>query len=80
MFPTMGDFLTYMKGLRPAGKVFGLFESYGWGGGALKEMKKHLEEGKFELWEKELRVQFQPDAEERKRAIQFGRDFARKIS
>jgi len=79
MFPSMGDFLTYVKGLRPIGKVFGLFESYGWGGGALKEMKKHLEEAKLELWDKELRVQFHPDADEIRRAVQFGRDFARKL-
>ena len=79
LFPTMGDFLTYMKGLRPLGKVFGLFESYGWSGGALKEMRRHLEEAKVEVWEKELRVQYLPDGEEMKGAIQFGKDFARKI-
>src|SRR4030043_1806992 len=43
MFPTMGDFLTYMKGLRPKGKIFGLFGSHGWGGGAIKEMRRALE-------------------------------------
>jgi anaerobic nitric oxide reductase flavorubredoxin len=79
MFPTMGDFLTYMKGLKPPGKVFGLFESYGWGGGALKEMKKRLEEGDFETWEKELRVQFNPNAAELQSAVEFGKEFARKI-
>jgi len=36
--------------LRPQGKFFGLFESYGWGGGALKEMRKHLEKMKVEIW------------------------------
>jgi len=30
MFPTMGDFLTYLRGLRPKGKIFGLFGSHGW--------------------------------------------------
>ena len=79
MFPTMGDFLTYMKGLRPKGKVFGLFGSHGWGGGAIKEMRKVLEQEKFEIWEKELSVQFVPDPEEEKSAIQFGREFARKL-
>lgn len=78
MFPTMGDFLTYMKGLRPKGKFFGLFGSHGWGGGAVKEMRKHLEQEKFEVWEKELSVQYLPDQDELKRAIQFGREFARK--
>jgi flavorubredoxin len=79
MFPTMGDFFTYMKGLRPKGKVFGLFGSYGWGGGAIKEMRKVLEQEKFETWEKELPIQFVPDPEELKNAIQFGKEFARKI-
>jgi len=79
MFPTMGDFLTYMKGLRPRGKIFGLFGSHGWGGGAIKEMRRVLEQEKFEIWEKELPVQFVPDPEELKNAIQFGTEFARKV-
>jgi flavorubredoxin len=79
MFPTMGDFLTYMRGLRPKGKIFGLFGSHGWGGGAIKEMRRHLEIEKFEIWEKELPVQFIPNSEELSGAIQFGREFAKKI-
>jgi flavorubredoxin len=79
MFPTMGDFLTYMKGLRPKGKVFGLFGSHGWGGGAIKEMRKVLEQEKFEIWPEELSVQFVPDPEELKSAVQFGKEFAYKV-
>jgi flavorubredoxin len=79
MFPTMGDFLTYMKGLKPKGKVFGFFGSHGWGGGAIKEMRRHLETEKFEIWEKELSVQFIPDPEELKKAIEFGKGFAKKV-
>jgi flavorubredoxin len=41
-------------------------------------MRKILEQEKFEIWEKELPVQFVPDPEELKNAIQFGRDFAYK--
>jgi flavorubredoxin len=79
MFPTMGDFLTYMKGLRPKGKIFGLFGSHGWGGGAIKEMRRALEQEKLEIWEKEFPVQFVPDPEELKSSIQFGKEFARKV-
>ncbi len=79
IFPTMGDFLTYMKGLKPKGKIFGLFGSHGWGGGAIKEMRRTLEQEKFEIWEKELPVQFVPDPEELKNAIQFGKEFAHKL-
>ena len=79
MFPTMGDFLTYLRGLRPKGKIFGLFGSHGWGGGAMKEMRRHLEMEKFEIWEKELAVQFVPNSDELSSAIQFGREFAKKV-
>jgi flavorubredoxin len=79
MFPTMGDFLTYMRGLKPKGKIFGLFGSHGWGGGAVKEMRKHLAEEKFEVWEKELSIQYIPDSEELKKAVQFGKEFAKKV-
>lgn len=79
MFPTMGDFLTYLKGLRPKGKVFGLFGSHGWGGGALKAMRKALEDEKFEIWEKELSVQFLPDARELEAARAYGKEFAEKL-
>ncbi len=79
IFPTLGDFLTYMKGLKPKGKVFGLFGSHGWGGGALREMRKILEQEKFEVWEKELSVQYIPDSEEIKKAVEFGKEFAKKV-
>jgi flavorubredoxin len=79
MFPTMGDFLTYMRGLRPKGKVFALFGSHGWGGGAVKEMRRNLEVEKFEIWEKELSIQYIPSSEELEGAIQFGKEFAKKI-
>ncbi len=79
MFPTMGDFLTYMKGLRPRGKIFALFGSHGWGGGGVKEMRKSLVEEKFEVWEKELVVQYIPDSGEWEGSIQFGKEFAKKV-
>ena len=78
MFPTMGDFLTYMRGLKPKGKFFGLFGSYGWAGGAVKEMRMNLEQEKFEVWEKELTAKYIPDPEEIKKAIEFGRSEERR--
>jgi hypothetical protein len=42
-------------------------------------MRKVLEQEEFEIWEKELPFQYVPDAEELKSAIQFGKEFARKI-
>ncbi len=79
MFPTMGDFLTYLKGLKPKGKIFALFGSYGWAGGAIKEMRSLLEAERFEIWEKELSIQYVPDREEINKAIEFGKEFAKRI-
>ncbi len=79
MFPTMGDFLTYLKGLKPKGKIFALFGSYGWAGGAIKEMRGLLEAERFEIWEKELSIQYVPDREEINKAIEFGKEFAKRI-
>lgn len=79
MFPTMGDFLTYLKGLKPRGRIFALFGSYGWAGGAIQDMRRFLEKENFEIWEKELSIQYIPDKEEIDKAIEFGREFAKKI-
>ena len=79
MFPSMGDFLTYMKGLKPKGKVFGLFGSHGWGGGGIKEMRRILEQEKYEIWEKELPVQYVPNPSEIDKAVRFGKDFAKRV-
>jgi len=41
--PRMGDFLTYLKGLRPKGKVGAAFGSFGWSGEAVKHMNEAME-------------------------------------
>ncbi len=62
----------------PKGKIFGLFGSHGWGGGGIKEMRRILEQEKYEIWEKELPAQYVPDSVELTDAIRFGREFAGK--
>ncbi len=79
-FPSLGDFLAYMKGLRPKGKIFGVFESYGWGGGAVRDIRKFLEEEKFQVWVKDLKIRYLPNQEELEQAVQFGKEFARTAS
>ncbi len=37
MYPTVAEFLTHLRGLRPKDRIVGAFGSYGWGGGAVKE-------------------------------------------
>ena len=62
LFPTVSDFLCYMKGLKPANKIGAAFGSYGWSGEAVKLITKELEEAKFRMVDPGLRVQYVPDA------------------
>lgn len=42
ILPTIAAFLAYLKALKPAGLQYMLFGSYGWGGGAIKELDAAL--------------------------------------
>ena len=61
LFPTVSDFLTYMKGLKPLNKVGAAFGSYGWSGEAAKLVTKELEEMKFNIIDPGVRIQYVPD-------------------
>ncbi|MFP3928105.1 MAG: FprA family A-type flavoprotein [Desulfobacteraceae bacterium] len=63
LFPTVSDFLTYMKGLKPKNKAAAAFGSYGWSGEAVKLITGELEEMKFQVVDPGLRVNYVPDEE-----------------
>jgi flavorubredoxin len=63
LFPTVSDFLTYMKGLKPQNKVGAAFGSYGWSGEAVQMVTRELEEMKFRLVGTGLKVQYVPDGD-----------------
>jgi anaerobic nitric oxide reductase flavorubredoxin len=79
MFPTLSSFLTYAAGLKPKGKLWGFFGSYGWGGGAVKGMMKMAKEAGFDVLEQGLEVKFVPDEEDLKKCFEFGLQIAQKI-
>jgi flavorubredoxin len=80
LFPTVMDFLTYMKGLKPKKKIAAAFGSYGWSGEAVKLINKELEEMKFEIIDPGLRIQFIPDAQGLETAFQLGRKIGQALS
>jgi flavorubredoxin len=61
LFPTVSDFLTYMKGLKPKNKVAAAFGSYGWSGESVKLINREFEEMKFEIIDPGIRIQYVPD-------------------
>jgi anaerobic nitric oxide reductase flavorubredoxin len=79
MFPTLGSFLTYATGLKPKGKLWAFFGSYGWGGGAVRGMKEMAQKAGFEVHETSVEVKYVPDAEDLKKCFEFGQQIAAKI-
>jgi anaerobic nitric oxide reductase flavorubredoxin len=79
MFPTLGSFLTYATGLKPKGKLWAFFGSYGWGGGAVKAMTEMAQKAGFEVYEQSIQVKYVPDSEDLKKCFEFGQQIAAKI-
>ncbi len=79
MFPTLSSFLTYATGLKPKGKLWGFFGSYGWGGGAVRSMIKTAKEAGFDVMEPGLEIKFVPDKDDLKKCMEFGQQIAQKI-
>lgn len=61
LFPTVADFLCYMKGLRPLNKVGAAFGSYGWSGESIKQIRQDLEGMKFQMIDPSATSQYVPD-------------------
>lgn len=79
IFPTMGSFMTYITGLKPKGKLWGFFGSYGWGGGAVRGLMQTAKKAGFETYEPTLEVKWVPDEADLKKCFEFGQQFAQKI-
>jgi flavorubredoxin len=76
LFPTVGDFLIYLKGLRPQKKKALAFGSYGWGGGAVKLIEQELKNTGIELLGPGLQVRYRPYEKELEKCRQLGEQLA----
>ena len=79
MFPTLSSFLTYVTGLKPKGKLWSFFGSYGWGGGAVRGMVETARKAGFEVHEPNIEVKYVPDQEDLKKCFELGRQIAAKV-
>jgi flavorubredoxin len=78
LFPQVGDFLTNIEGLRPRNRLVSAFGSYGWGGGAVKNILKQCAEMKLDVVEPGVQVKYKATPEEEQQCFEFGREFAEK--
>jgi flavorubredoxin len=80
LFPTVADFLCYMRGLKPRNKIGAAFGSYGWSGEAVKLIEDELKEMKIDLIQPGLKVQFVPEKSVLTVCNEFGRNIGRAVS
>ena len=76
LFPTVGDFLVYIKGLRPQKKKAMAFGSYGWGGGAVKTIEQELKDAGIEVLDPGLQVRYRPYEKELEKCRKLGEQLA----
>jgi flavorubredoxin len=76
LFPTVADFLTYLKGLKPKNKLAASFGSFGWSGEAAKLVAAELTGMGLEMVEAPLRQQYVPDQEGKENCFELGRRIA----
>jgi flavorubredoxin len=79
MYPTVAEYLTHLRGLRPKSRVVGAFGSFGWGGGAVKEIYEEFKKMGLDAVEPGLQILYRPSHEDELRCYEFGREFARKV-
>lgn len=78
MFPSVAEFLTHLRGLRPKNRLAGAFGSFGWGGGAVKEAYAEFKRMGLEAVEPGVEVLYRPSVEDEKKCYEFGKLFAEK--
>ncbi len=80
LFPTVSDFLVYMKGLKPLNKIGAAFGSYGWSGEAVKLINQELEAMKFDLIDPGIRIQYVPEKKGLDACFELGQKIGQAIN
>jgi flavorubredoxin len=72
MLPTMGAFLTYVKGLKPKNRIGCAFGSFGWGGQAVGQIEEVMNALKWDLPVEGQKIKFIPDDDELSNVKEIG--------
>ncbi len=79
MFPSVAEFLTHLRGLRPKNRIAGAFGSFGWGGGAVKEAYAAFKKMGLEIVEPWMQVNYRPSLDDEEKCYEYGKGFAKKV-
>ena len=75
LYRTAG-YLQYLSGLKPVGRIGGIFGSYGWSKGAELQMREAMDRIGIELAVDDFLVKFRPTEEDLQAAEVWGRSIA----
>ncbi len=64
LYPSVAEYLSYQRGLKPMNKVGLAFGSYGWSGQATQEIANIMKETKIDVLDELIKVKFVPKPEE----------------
>ena len=79
MLPSMGAFLTYIKGLRPRKRIGFAFGSFGWGGQAVREIEEVMQELKWDIPKESISFKYIPSNDELESAKEIGKSLGEYI-
>lgn len=78
MLPSVASLLTYVKGLKPTDKKAAAFGTFGWAGGAQKDMEELLNKAGFNVFDG-FTCKWKPQSSELESAEKFGYEFAQML-
>lgn len=79
MLPSIAGFLEFLKGLRPKNRIACALGSYGWGGGATREIEEVLKKAGIEIIQPAVSFRFVPDENEIKKCYEYGKEFSKEV-
>ncbi len=79
MLPTVAGFLTYMKGLKPKGRIGFAFGSFGWAGGGTAAVEAELKATGIEITRPSMTCKYVPDPNEIDGCFNAGQEYAKII-
>jgi len=65
LFPTVADFLCYLKGLKPQNKTVSAFGSYGWSGEAVEQILDSIKDLNLNIIDPGIRTLYRPDSNDK---------------
>jgi len=75
----MAGFLHFLEGLKPKNRLGAVFGSYGWAGGAVKNIEDVFKSAGIEAVLPSIQVRYTPTADELAKCFELGKTIAEKV-